>query len=153
MATNVMMVRDGTLHLGPAVTGGVDVDCQVTAATISATPDPKELTTMCGKVTVPGVTAYVLNLDFAQDWHESGISTFLFENDGALVDFTLTPTASTQPTATGKLYVAPGDFGGTVGEIAVATVALGIEGKPTITPATDPVTATASAPAMASAGE
>lgn len=138
MATNIFMMKGGTVKLGPTATA-LSVECQVTGATIVATADPKELTTLCGKTTVPGVTAYVLNLDYAQDWHESGISTFLYENDGELVDFEIKPTAGTTPTAAGKCYVVPGDFGGTAGEIMVASVALGIDGKPTITPVTDPV--------------
>ena len=134
MATNIMMIRDGTLTLG-AVGSEVSVECQMTNMTISATPDPKELTTVCGKVTVPGITAFVLNLEGAQDWGASGVSTYLYENDGELVDFSLKPTATAQPIATGKVYIAPGDFGGVAGEIAVFSVSLGIDGKPTITPA------------------
>jgi len=139
MATNIFMMKGGIVTLGPTAGTNVSVECQVTGATIAATADPKELTTLCGKVTVPGITAYVLNLDYAQDWYQSGISTFLYENDGELVDFSIQPTTDTQPTATGRFYIVPGDFGGTAGEIMVASVALGIDGKPTITPATDPV--------------
>lgn len=132
MATNVFMMKGGTVKLGPTATA-ISVECQVTGATIAATADPKELTTLCGKVTVPGITAYVLNLDYAQDWNEDGISTFLYENDGELVDFEVKPTADVAPTATGQCYIVPGDFGGTAGEIMVGSVALGIEGKPVIT--------------------
>lgn len=138
MATNIFMMKGGTVTLGPTETE-LTVECQITGASIVASPDPKELTTLCGKVTVPGVTGYVLNLDYAQDWYESGISTFLFENDGLLVPFEIKPTTAASPIASGMAYVVPGDFGGTSGEIMVGSVALGIDGKPTITPATDPV--------------
>lgn len=143
MATNVYMMRDGIVELGPTLTATV-VSCQVTAATIVATADPKEMTTLCGKVTVPGVTGYVLNLEYAQDWTiDTGISMFLYDNDGLLVDFSLQPTADAEPIAIGRCYIVPGDFGGTAGEIMVGSVALGIEGKPDITGNAAPV-ATAS---------
>ena len=132
MATNILMCKGGTLKLGPTATA-TNVECQVTSAIIQATADPKELTTMCGKVTVPGVTAYVLNVDYAQDWGPTGISTFLFENDGVLVDFELIPTTSALPMAAGQCYAVPGDFGGAAGEIMVGSVSLGIDGAPTIT--------------------
>ncbi len=142
MATNVFMMKGGIVKLGPTATA-TSVECQITEATISATPDPKEATTLCGKVTVPGVTGYVLNLAYLQDWHESGISMFLYENDGELVDFSIQPTADATPTAIGLCYITPGDYGGAAGEIMTASVSLGIDGKPTITPVTDPVARTA----------
>ena len=133
MATNVFMMKDGTVTLGPTVSG-ISVECQITEAIISAAPDPKEATTLCGKVTIPGITAFTLNLGYLQDWTiDTGISMFLFENDGQLVDFELVPTANAAPMAVGKCYISPGDFGGTAGEIMVGAVSLGLEGKPTIT--------------------
>jgi hypothetical protein len=132
MATNILMVRDGTLTLGPTATS-TDVSCQVSGATIKATPDPKTLTTMCGKSTVPGVTTFTLEVTAAQDWAVDGISSYLMDNDGQLVDFTLTPSAAAAPSATGQCWVVPGDFGGQVGEIAVLSVTMGVEGKPVIT--------------------
>jgi hypothetical protein len=145
MATNVYMMKDGEVILGPTA-AGLTVTCQITGATIVATPDPKELTTLCGKVTVPGVTGYVLNLDYAQDWTvDTGISMFLYENDGELVEFSVQPTADATPIASGSCYVSPGDFGGTAGEIMVASVSLGCEGKPDITGNAAPVATRAAA--------
>jgi len=62
-----------------------------------------------------------------------GLSTYLYDNDGTLVDFVLTPSSDAAPSATGKCWIVPGDFGGTAGEIAVLSVVLGVEGKPVIT--------------------
>jgi len=139
MATNIMMVRDGTITFGTGTP--TEVSCQITGATIKATPDPKTLVTMCGKSTVPGVTAYTLELTGAQDWSAAGVSTYLMDNDGVLVDFVLTPTDQAAPSAAGQCWAVPGDFGGTVGEIAVFSVTMGIEGKPTITSSTTVVAA------------
>ncbi len=144
MATNVFMMKGGTVTLGP-VAAGVSVECQITEAIISATADPKEATTLCGKVTVPGITAFTLNLGYLQDWAADGISMFLLENDGELVDFEIVPTAEATPTATGKCYISPGDFGGTAGEIMVGSVSLGMEGAPTVAPYVPVVAAAASA--------
>jgi hypothetical protein len=153
MATNVFMMKGGIVKLGPTLTA-LAVECQITEATISATPDPKEATTLCGKVTVPGVTGYTLNLSFLQDWHETGISMFLYDNDGELVDFSIQPTSDATPMAVGKCYISPGDYGGAAGEIMVASVSLGVDGKPDITPVTDVVATSAAsrkAPATAAA--
>jgi hypothetical protein len=137
MATNLLIPQDGTLTLGPSATA-TDVSCQVSNASIVATPQQKTITTLCGVSNAAGITSFVLHVEAAPDWAADGISTFLWENDGQVVDFSLTPTASGQPTATGQCYVAPGSFSGASGEIATLTVDLGTVGKPTITP---PVTA------------
>jgi len=135
MSTSLLVVKDGTLKLGPVATQ-LSVECQISRMEIVAAPDPKEFTSVCGKTTVPGVTGWTLNLEGAQDWSTDGISTFLFEQDGTLVDFELVPSAALQPTATGKVWVSPGSFGGVAGEISTFSVSLGLDGKPTITPAT-----------------
>ena len=142
MATTLLIPQDGTLELGPTATA-TDVSCQVSNASITATPNQKTITTLCGITNAAGITAFQLHVEAAQDWSTDGLSTFLFENDGQVVDFSLTPTAAGSPTATGQCYVSPGDFSGASGEIATLTVDLGIVGKPTITP---PVMATVRAP-------
>jgi hypothetical protein len=134
MATNILIPQNGTLELGPSATA-TDVSCQVSNASITATPNPKTITTLCGITTAAGITAFVLHVEAAQDWNEGGLSDFLWQNDGQVVDFTLTPTDATDaPTASGQVYVSPGSFSGASGEIATLTVDLGIVGKPTITP-------------------
>lgn len=125
----------------------VDVSCDVTAATL--TPDtPEEVRKrLCGQKTVTGKTTWTLELAWDQNWSTGsagppavaqGLSDFLKEHDGELADFTLEwPLEATQ--ATGTLRCKPGPFGGTAGEIAEATLTLGLDGEPTF----GPITATA----------
>src|SRR4029077_6058050 len=101
-----------------------EVSCQITAATIKAAADMKTLTSMCGKSTVPGVTAFTLEVAAAQDWAVGGISTYLMDNDGTLGDFVPPPSAAAAPSAAGQCWIVPGDFGGQAGEIAVLSVVL-----------------------------
>jgi hypothetical protein len=135
---------DVTLTLTvPTGTGtAVDVSCDVTAATL--TPDtPEEIRKrLCGQKTVTGTTTWVLELEYDQNWTEGsagppvvtqGLSLFLSENAGALADFTVEwPLEDTQ--ATGQVRLKPGPFGGTAGEIAEASVSLGLDGEPVFAP-------------------
>src|SRR5262245_58341408 len=130
MATNVFVVRDGTLKLGPTGTS-LAVECQCSVMVLNPSTDMKEITTACGRVQVPGITAWTLHVEGAQDWTATtGVSDYLNDNDGELIDFELVPFDTTTPKATGKAYGAPGAFGGTAGEIAVFSVDLGVNGKP-----------------------
>jgi hypothetical protein len=135
---------DVTLTLTvPTGTGtATDVSCDVTAATL--TPDtPEEIRKrLCGQKTVTGATTWTLDLEYDQNWAEAsagppvvsqGLSLFLSENAGQLADFKIEwPLEDTQ--ATGQVRLKPGPYGGTAGEIAEATVTLGLDGEPTFAP-------------------
>jgi hypothetical protein len=137
---------DVTLTLtAPTGTGtAADVSCDVTAATL--TPDtPEEVRKrLCGQKTVTGKTTWTLELTWDQNWApgsagppvvDVGLSQFLLEHDGELADFTLTwPLEATE--ASGVLRCKPGAFGGTAGEIAEASLTLGLDGAPTFGPIT-----------------
>ncbi len=144
---------DVTLTL-TAESGGVavDVSCDVTAATL--TPDtPEEIRKrLCGQKTVTGTTTWSLELTWDQNWAagaagppvvDPGLSKFLIDHDGELADFSIVwPLEATE--ATGILRCKPGAFGGTAGEIAEASLTLGLDGPPTFGPIT--TTSTAEAP-------
>jgi hypothetical protein len=137
---------DVTLTLtAPTGTGtAADVSCDVTAATL--TPDtPEEVRKrLCGQKTVTGTTTWTLELTWDQNWApgsagppvvDVGLSQFLLEHDGELADFSIVwPLEATE--ATGILRCKPGAFGGTAGEIAEATLTLGLDGAPTFGPIT-----------------
>jgi hypothetical protein len=138
---------DVTLTLtvvGPPPGTSTDVSCDVTAATL--TPDtPEEIRKrLCGQKTVTGTTVWSLELAYDQNWSVGsagppvvtvGLSRFLQDNAGALADFTIVwPLEDTQ--ATGVVRLKPGDYGGTAGEIAEATITLGLDGEPTFGPIT-----------------
>jgi hypothetical protein len=141
---------DVTLTLTvPTGTGtAVDVSCDVTAATL--TPDtPEEIRKrLCGQKTVTGATSWVLELEYDQNWAVAsagppvvtiGLSQFLVDNAGQLADFVIEwPLEDTQ--ATGVVRLKPGPYGGTAGEIAEASVTLGLDGEPTFGPITTTTT-------------
>ena len=144
---------DVTLTL-TAPSGGAgtatDVSCDVTAATL--TPDtPEEVRKrLCGQKTVTGKTTWTLEVTWDQNWAvgstgppavDPGLSKFLLDHDGELADFTLTwPLEATE--ATGVLRCKPGAFGGTAGEIAEASLTLGLDGEPSFGPVTFTATTT-----------
>src|SRR3982751_2931684 len=146
---------DVTLTLSVPAGGGTaaDMSCDATAATL--TPDtPEELRKrLCGQKTVTGKTTWVLELEFDQNWATAtpgpvGLSTFLQENAGDLADFTIEwPLEATS--ATGQVRLKPGPYGGTAGEIAEATVTLGVDGDPVF----GPIALTAQAEAEGVEGE
>jgi len=137
---------DVTLTLTvPTGTGtATDVSCDVTAATL--TPDtPEEIRKrLCGQKTVTGTTTWTLDLEYDQNWAEAevgppvvgmGLSLFLSTHAGELADFKIEwPLEGTQ--ATGQVRLKPGPYGGTAGEIAEASVTLGLDGEPTFGPIT-----------------
>ena len=147
---------DVTLTL-TAQSGGtaVDVSCDVTAATL--TPDtPEEIRKrLCGQKTVTGTTTWTLELTWDQNWAPGsagppvvpqGLSDFLVAHDGELADFSISwPLEDTE--ATGTLRCKPGAFGGTAGEIAEASLTLGLDGPPTFAPIAATTSTDAQAPA------
>jgi hypothetical protein len=129
----------------PSGTGvEVDVSCDVTAATL--TPDtPEEVRKrLCGSKTLVGTTTWVLELEYDQNWSAGeagppvvaqGLSAYLDEHAGELADFSLEwPLEGI--TATGVVRLKPAAYGGTAGEVAEASVSLGLDGQPTFTPST-----------------
>jgi hypothetical protein len=135
---------DVTLTLTvPTGTGtATDVSCDVTAATL--TPDtPEEIRKrLCGQKTVTGTTTWVLDLEYDQNWAPGspgppvvamGLSQFLSTHHGELADFVIEwPLEATQ--ATGQVRLKTGPYGGTAGEIAEASVSLGLDGEPVFGP-------------------
>ena len=70
------------------------------------------------------------NLAFAQDWETpNSLSAYLFDNEGEIVVADFYPEAG----GTGfraTLNIVPGSIGGAVDSVAVATVTLGVQGRP-----------------------
>lgn len=77
---------------------------------------------------------WACTLAYAQDWETPGaLSRYLFEHEGETVDAVFAPKAG-GPAITAKIIITPGEIGGTVNAYAVATVTLGVSGKPTLAP-------------------
>jgi hypothetical protein len=75
---------------------------------------------------------WTCNLSFAQDWATANsLSRYLFENEGEELAVTFEPVAG-GPSVSATLIITPGSIGGAVDSVAVATVSLGVKGKPTL---------------------
>lgn len=129
------------------VAGGgtaTDISCDVTAATLTPDTPEEQRSRLCGKKTVTGQTTWTLDLEYDQNWSVGsvgppvvgpGLSWFLQENAGSLADFSIVWSLE-DTEATGQVRIKPGPYGGTAGEIAEATVTLGVDGQPVFGPAT-----------------
>lgn len=80
---------------------------------------------------------WTCTLAYAQDWvTPDSLALYLHEHEGETIDVIFKPRIGTgQPSITAVLIVTPGAIGGTVDQVAVATVTLGVQGKPAIVPA------------------
>ncbi|MBH0054483.1 hypothetical protein I6E74_09930 [Salinibacterium sp. SWN139] len=79
---------------------------------------------------------WTLGLTYAQDWVTAGsLSQYLLENEGTVVDAVLKPQSGIGPSFSVEIVITPGAIGGAVDTTAVATVTLGVQGKPTLVPA------------------
>lgn len=75
-------------------------------------------------------------LSFAQDWaEEESLSNYLHENEGDIVDAVFRPRSGSGPSVEAEIVITPGAIGGAVDATAVATVNLGVQGKPAVVPA------------------
>lgn len=79
---------------------------------------------------------WTCKLTFAQDWvTANSLSKYLFDNEGTTkaVKFKpKKPATGTAPTWSATVVIVPGSIGGTVNAFAVATVTLGVQGKPSL---------------------
>lgn len=77
---------------------------------------------------------WTCDLEYAQDWDTAdSLSRYLFENEGEEIAVTFEPVAG-GPGIAATLIVTPGAVGGAVNTVAVATVSLGVKGKPVLDP-------------------
>lgn len=83
----------------------------------------------------PTPATWTCDLEFAQDWTTTGsLSQYLHTNEGLVKPCTFVPNAD-GPTVAANIIVTPGAIGGGVGTVGTAKVSLGVNGKPTIQPA------------------
>ena len=85
-------------------------------------------------LTFTSPASWSLVLAIAQDLDPAGLLRYLLEHAGEQVTVTLTPLAAEDP-ITASVILAPGSIGGTAdGSAAVATITMGVQGKPTFAP-------------------
>lgn len=78
---------------------------------------------------------WVCTLAFAQDWSATGLSTYLYNNEGKTVEVAFRPKNGVGPSFTADVIITPGAIGGTVDTVAIGTVSLGVKGRPELVPA------------------
>ncbi len=77
-----------------------------------------------------GSATWSCNLSFAQDWTTpNSLSRYLFENEGTAVECEFFPASGGAGFAA-TLVLTPGSIGGSVDSVAIATVSLGVQGRP-----------------------
>lgn len=82
-----------------------------------------------------GTTEWELTLGYAQDWATTNsLSLYLLNNNGAKKTIEFFPLATgTGPKFAGTVLVVPGNVGGKVDEMGMATVTLKFDNQPTFT--------------------
>jgi hypothetical protein len=81
---------------------------------------------------------WTVDLEFAQDFATvNSLSLYLMANEGQSKSIVFKPKkpTTTGPTWTATVIITPGAIGGDVNTVAVATVTLGVQGKPVLTTA------------------
>lgn len=142
----LLNLNDPVITIGDAlpIVAGVDIECQMTAATLTSTPNLTEVPKSgCYPPTsIVGDPTYALEVAWIQDWTDAaGISRMAhaFNGERKFVSFLLdSDDAATAVTA--EVTVAEGQYGGTFGGLAVATASWPIVGTPTF-PAYTPAVA------------
>lgn len=81
---------------------------------------------------------WTCNLSYSQDWTDpDSLSMYLYEHEGESVEVTFEPIAGGVGFSA-TVVVVPGSIGGAVDAVQVATVSLGVSGKPVIVPDVTP---------------
>ena len=153
-APTVITITNGLVKFADDEAGldaGLAFECQVTEASINATPNLQTVpATWCAPESqTPAATGYELALTWLQDWTApgGGLSMWAFENDTETKWFKLQLDKDDDSTvATGQVRVVAGAYGGAAGTPVTATATWPLAAKPTIeVPAAGPANASGAA--------
>lgn len=139
-APTVITITDGVLLLADTEAGlatGIGYECQVTEASINATPNLQTVpATFCAPESqVPAATGFELAVTWLQDWSApgGGLSNFAFIHDTEEKWFSLALDADLDTVlATGQVRLVAGAYGGAAGTPLTATATWPLATKPTI---------------------
>lgn len=140
-APTVITITDGVLLLADDEAGlatGLGFECQVTEASINATPNLQTVpATFCAPESqVPAATGFELAVTWLQDWSApgGGLSNYAFLNDTQEKWFSLKLDSNDVDTvAEGQVRIVAGAYGGVAGTPLTATATWPLATKPTIT--------------------
>jgi len=133
VAAKPFTLKDVSLLIGPSATN-FEFKTSVSSVTFTPSSSPTTWTGLGGNTFTDVSTAtWVVTLEYAQDWDTpNSLSRYLHTTEGQTVDCTFKPKSAGTPTVTAKVIVTPGSIGGTVNQVATASVTLGVDGKPAI---------------------
>jgi|SRR5215510_384025 len=139
-APTVITITDGLVKFADdeaSLTTGAEFECQVTEASINATPNLQTVpATWCAPESqTPAATGYELAITWLQDWTApgGGLSMWAFENDTATKWFSMQLDKDDDTVvATGQVRVVAGSYGGAAGTPLTATATWPLAAKPTI---------------------
>jgi hypothetical protein len=140
-APTVITITDGVVKFADdeaGLTTGEAFECQVTEASINATPNLQTVpATWCAPESqAPAATGFELAITWLQDWTapDGGLSMWAFTNDTNTKWFSMQLDKDDASTvATGQVRVVAGSYGGAAGTPLTATATWPLAAKPTIT--------------------
>lgn len=121
--------------------GADDFAAAVSSATITPTTSVVTWKGLKPDATFSFSTAptYVLDLEYAQDEVDTSLSTYLWNHQGETIEgVVLEPASGVGARYTFNLMIAHGAVGGAVDTVGVASVSLGINGRPVRSAITTP---------------
>jgi len=137
----ILFMKDAAIKFKLAGAGTLtEYNTQVASAEIEVSPgDEVQYPTLDGNVAANiGPPSYALVLRAGQDYSTTGLAKFLWDNEGALLDFEYqahgkaTAESATTPKVVGQCRAVPGAYGGEVGTFAEIEVSLPCAAKPTL---------------------
>lgn len=145
-APTVITITNGLVKFADdeaSLATGEAFECQVTEASINATPNLQTVpATWCSPESQsPAATGFELAITWLQDWTaaDGGLSMYAFENDTKTKWFSMQLDVDDDTTvATGQVRVVAGSYGGAAGTPLTATATWPLAAKPTITVPTGP---------------
>lgn len=131
VASNVM--GPGTFSIGGVGTP-LDLTAQVTALTVEFSEEVEDAVWTLSNEALSGAASYPATLTgtLVQDLTEAGMFDYTWENKGAEVPFTFTPSTAAGRTVTGTVRVAPLNLGGTVRQKNTVDFTWAIIGDPVL---------------------
>lgn len=135
----ILFMKDASLKMKVLAIGSlVEYNSQVQSCEVEVSPgDEATYPTLDGNVANNvGAPTYSLVITAGQDWTATGLARFLFDNEGAVLEFEYQAHGKTQvagagtPIVTGQCRAIPGNYGGEVGTWAEIEVSLPCLAKP-----------------------
>ncbi|WP_144630279.1 hypothetical protein [Arthrobacter woluwensis] len=122
------IIKNATLTLG-----GTEFSTAVDEAKLTPAVTKTRWKSINGKkITITSDPDWTLNLNLGQDFDTTSLQAYLNEHHGEVVPFELKPDGA-ESGATGSVTCEATDFGGKGDEMALASVALDVAGKPEFT--------------------